>query len=237
MPFLRVLRDKRGYETTYLMHWFREGNRQRSRVLYVFRTPGGVRVGRSALDRDVMRDLERQHPDIQFDWNSVREHQQIIEPPPEYRRRKTPRRDEPAAEVETATPAPPSAPPAEEMPPPAATRSTVPAALEGATPDEQIAFLERCYPALRDRVLQRSDDPVRREALLALVERLNPSAWTDADQITAGLQAAAEALERLSRVLSRRRRRGRRRTPGAVEMSSDTLAVGEDSEPDDETPS
>ena len=46
MPFLRVIRDKRGYETTYLMHLYREGHRQRSRILYVFRSPGGVRVGR-----------------------------------------------------------------------------------------------------------------------------------------------------------------------------------------------
>ena len=55
VPFLRVIRDKRGYETTYLMHWYREGNRQRSRILYVFRTPGGVRVGREALEPDVLR--------------------------------------------------------------------------------------------------------------------------------------------------------------------------------------
>ena len=49
MPFLRVIRDKRGYETTYLMHWCREGARQRSRILYMFRTPGGIRVGREAV--------------------------------------------------------------------------------------------------------------------------------------------------------------------------------------------
>ena len=47
-------------------------------------------------------------------------------------------------------------------------------------------------------------------ALLALAERLNPAGWTDADQITTGLQQAADALERLSRVMARRRRRSRR---------------------------
>ena len=47
--------------------------------------------------------------------------------------------------------------------------------------------------------------------LFALAERLNASTWTDADQITAGLQQAAEALERFSHVFARRRRRGRRR--------------------------
>ena len=240
VPFLRVLRDKRGYETTYLMHWFREGNRQRSRVLYVFRTPGGARVGRSPLERDVLRDIERQYPDIQFDWNAVREHQQVIEPPPDYRRRKPARREEPEQEAEPrAVPAPPALPSVAEAvhsPPP---RPLVPPSLEGATPDEQIAFLERCYPGIRERVLHRSDEPARREALLALVERLNPAAWTDADQITAGLQGASEALERLSRVLSRRRRRGRRRSStGADDVAApEETAAADTTDQDDDIPS
>ena len=79
MPFLRVIRDKRGYETTYLMHWCREGNRQRSRILYLFRTPGGVRVGREALEAEVLKQIEAQHPEIAFDWNAVFHDQQVIE--------------------------------------------------------------------------------------------------------------------------------------------------------------
>jgi hypothetical protein len=239
VPFLRVLRDKRGYETTYLMHWFREGNRQRSRVLYVFRTPGGGRVGRSPLERDVLREIERQYPDIQFDWTAVREHQQIIEPPPEYRRRKPARREEQEPETEAVPPPPPAAvPPVPVAVQPPSPRPQVPSVLEGATPDEQIAFLEGCYPGIRARVLHRSDEPARREALLALVERLNPAAWTDADQITAGLQGASETLERLSRVLSRRRRRGRRRSPaeaGDVAAPEETAAV--DATDQDDNPS
>ena len=82
MPFLRVIRDKRGYETTYLMHWYREGNRQRSRILYVFRSPGGVRVGREPLEPEMIRQIEAQHPDIAFDWKVVRENQQIVETAP-----------------------------------------------------------------------------------------------------------------------------------------------------------
>jgi len=71
VPFLRVVRDKRGYETTYLMHWYREGTRQRTRILYVFRTPGGVRVGREPLEPDVLRDIESLFPAIAFDWKAV----------------------------------------------------------------------------------------------------------------------------------------------------------------------
>ena len=81
--------------------------------------------------------------------------------------------------------------------------------IEGATPDEQIAFLVLWYPIVRDRIPQRTSDPARREALLALAERLNAAAWTDADQIVVGLQQAAESLKRLSRVFLRRRRRSK----------------------------
>ena len=88
MPFLRVIRDKRGYETTYLMHLYRDGQRQRSKILYVFRTPGGVRVGRDPLEPDVLRQLEAQYPDIVFNWQMVRDSQQVIETAAEPRRRK-----------------------------------------------------------------------------------------------------------------------------------------------------
>ena len=206
MPFLRVLRDKRGYETTYLMHWFRDGSRQRSRVLYVFRTPANVRVGRLPLDRDVLRQLEVRYPDIVFDWESVRENQQVIEPVPDIRRRR-PKRDE-----QESAPTPVAEAPVPEPVAPVPAVPQIPNAIEGSIPDEQIAFLLRWYPVIRDRIAVRMTDPARREALAALAERLNPAAWTDADHITEGLQQAAEALERLSRVLTRRRRRNRRRS-------------------------
>lgn len=204
MPFLRVIRDKRGYETTYLMHWFREGNRQRSRILYVFRSPGGVRVGRNPLEPDVLRQIEREHPGIEFDWKAVVDNQQVVEPLSDQRRPR--RRDAPPAPRAAVEP-PPRVEPAAPQPP---QRPAVPSVIDGATPDEQIAFLTIWYPRLRERVPKRTGDPARQEALLALTERLNPSNWTDADQTTSGLQLAAEALERLSHVFARRRRRSRR---------------------------
>jgi hypothetical protein len=214
VPFLRVIRDKRGYETTYLMHLYREGHRQRSRILYVFRSPGGVRVGRAALEPEVLREIEAQYPDIAFDWKDVREHQQHIEMSVEPRRRKPPKREE-----EAVAPAPEVPAPVPVAPSPSPFPGALPSVIEGATPDDQIAFLGRWYAVIRERIPKRTSDPVRQEALLALTERLNPAAWTDADQIAAGLQQASEALERLSRVFSRRRRRARRRS-GDVRPSS-----------------
>ena len=211
MPFLRVIRDKRGYETTYLMHWFRDGNRQRSRILYVFRTPGGVRVGRDPLEPGVQRELESRHPEIPFEWKVIREHQQIIEPAVEQRRRR-PKSEEAAASVPQPSPPVSTAPGAGSPPGDAAARpKPIPSTITGTTADEQIAFLQEWYPLIRERIDQRISDPARRDALRALAERLNPSAWTDADQIAAGVPQATEALERLSRVFARRRRRGKRR--------------------------
>ena len=93
----------------------------------------------------------------------------------------------------------------------AARPKPIPLTISGTTADEQIAFLQEWYPLIRERIDQRISDPARRDALRALAERLNPSAWTDADQIAAGVPQATEALERLSRVFARRRRRGKRR--------------------------
>jgi hypothetical protein len=209
VPFLRVIRDKRGYETTYLMHLYRDGLRQRSKILYMFRTPGGARVGRDPLEPDVLRQIESQYPDIQFNWAMVRESQQVIETSAEPRRRKPRREDE--------TPAVASPPPVTPVSPPPAPvaaappRLAIPSVIDGATPDERIAFLAHWHPIIRERIPHRTSDPGRQEALNALTDRLNPANWTDADEITAGLQQAAEALERLSHVFAKRRRRGRRK--------------------------
>ncbi len=195
------------------MHWCREGTKQRSRILYVFRTPAGVRVGREALESEILKQIEAQHPDIEFDWNAVFHNQQIIETTPEPRRpRKRPQSEGggEAAGVVASAPQPP------------APRFTVPAAIEGATPDEQIAFLSRWYAVLHEKIPQRAPEAARQEVLLALCERLNPAAWTDADQITAGLQDAAEALQRLSHVFAKRRRRSKKKGGDVKEPTAPT---------------
>ncbi len=72
MPFLRFSRDKRGYEHIYLIHTAtRRGKPARSRILYWYRTPPGVRVGRQPFDAGVRQMLEAQYPDITFDWETL----------------------------------------------------------------------------------------------------------------------------------------------------------------------
>jgi hypothetical protein len=70
VPVLRFARDQRGYESTYLVESTR-GRGGGPSLLYWFRTPPHVKVGRSAFDEDAIRLLEEQHPDIDFDWDRI----------------------------------------------------------------------------------------------------------------------------------------------------------------------
>jgi hypothetical protein len=212
VPFLRVIRDKRGYETTYLMHWFSEGGRQRSRILYAFRGPSVARVGRVPLEPAVMRHLEASFPEVAFDWKAVMADRQVIESAPEVRRRR-PRREDNQAAPQSAEAAPP---PAASATPPVERPRQIPASIPAGTDDERMAFLTEWYPLVRERVERRTTDEVRRQALLGLADRLNPAAWGETGASAEHFDAAAEALERLSRVLTRRRRRGNKPAPGAA---------------------
>jgi hypothetical protein len=109
---LRFTRDKRGYETTSLVHTGRRGGRSRPRILYWFRTPPGVKVGRPALDEAAIRWIEEHNPDIEFDWPKILETQPPAAPPAEEARTRRARRDRPrpARPSEGQRPAPPPAP-------------------------------------------------------------------------------------------------------------------------------
>ena len=110
---MRFTRDKRGYETTSLVHAGRHTGRSRLRVLYWFRTPPGVKVGRPALDEDAIRWIEEHNPDIEFDWPKILQAQPPAAPPAEDARGRRPKRDRDRSRPATprgARPAPPAAP-------------------------------------------------------------------------------------------------------------------------------
>ncbi len=72
MPVVRFSRDKRGYEYVYLVHTpTRRGKPGRTRILYWYRTPPGVRIGRKPFDEEVQRTVEQQNPGVTFDWPSI----------------------------------------------------------------------------------------------------------------------------------------------------------------------
>jgi hypothetical protein len=69
LAFLRFSRDKRGYEHFYLIEPPNRRNpKARARVLYWFRTPPGVKVGREPFDAELRRTLEARYPDVEFEW-------------------------------------------------------------------------------------------------------------------------------------------------------------------------
>ena len=78
MPFLRLTRDRRGTENTFLMHADRPGDRPR--LLYWYRTAPGILLGRSPLDEDAIRTIEEQHPGIDFDWPAILALSEVMSP-------------------------------------------------------------------------------------------------------------------------------------------------------------
>jgi hypothetical protein len=72
MAFLRFSRDKRGYEHFQLVQPVtnRRGS-GKSRILYWFRSPPNVRVGREPFDESARIALEQQNPDVAFDWPQI----------------------------------------------------------------------------------------------------------------------------------------------------------------------
>jgi hypothetical protein len=78
LPFLRLTRDRRGTENTFLLHADRPGDRPR--LLYWYRTAPGIALGRSPLDEDAIRTIEEQHPDIDFDWPAILALSEVMTP-------------------------------------------------------------------------------------------------------------------------------------------------------------
>src|SRR6185312_12988202 len=114
--FLRFSKDRRGYENTYLLHASRRRNdKDRPTLLYWFRTPPHVKVGRAAFDETAIRAIEDQHPGVEFDWPRIL----ATRPPPEAPEPERPRRASPRRGAPSVTPTPASPPlifaPAEEI--------------------------------------------------------------------------------------------------------------------------
>ncbi len=248
MPSLRFARDKRGYETTSLVHAGRRQGRSRQRILYWFRTPPGVKVGRPALDESAIRWIEEHNPDIEFDWQKILEAKPSSAPPSDDLRPRRSRRDNPdrrrpipprASPVLVAPiPAPPEAPDVED--PIASDREEAfeqltradaePEPEAAATPVEQaigreeLTRLRARYAELLARIAERGGDAARIEALRAHAEALNPDTWVTDEDTRKGLAEFEPKLRDLRAALGlrkrRRSRRGGRRRSGQKESEA-----------------
>jgi len=203
VPFIRHSRDKRGYETTYVMHAYRPVHGpQRTRVLYLFRSPSHINMGRHPLDEEIREALEHTHPDVSFDWSALgRESTNARADEPRERERAHRPERRPARRVDPPPPAP------------------VPVVLDdqsvlGRTLGaERAAEMRRQYGDLLQRIARRSRTPEDRDRLTQAAQRLNPDDWPDETEVralSAGVQAEWDALA--EQLPSRRRgRRGGRR--------------------------
>jgi hypothetical protein len=245
VPYIRQTRDKRGFEQTYVMHAYHQGQGGpgRARVLYLFRSPANLRIGRTALDAEVMEALEHTHPDLSFDWGSI---SREVAPPP----RPEPSNDRYARRPgQRGSDRPPSRPASG---PPARPVATTPALPNGAAPppvpaDDSLlgrtlgaavsARLRQRYRELTDRVNRRARTPEERDRLMERLGRLNPEDWQDEATIraqSASVDGAWNAIaaelpsRRRGRRGGRRRMEGDRQASGIMAGETETDPVGED---------
>jgi hypothetical protein len=218
VPFIRYTRDKRGFENTLVMHAYREPNgSQRARVLYMFRSPGSVRVGRQPLDEEVVEALEHTHPALAFDWEALLRKPVEVRPVGQKKGRR------PTAKQTSGGPAPVSRETAAQPAIVIDDVSTLGRAL-GAT---AAADVRRRYRELLDRILRRARTPEDRDRLTERAQRLNPDDWSDEASVKKSLEAAEAEWTDIAAELPRRRRgrRGGRRR--AVEGPAEAAPPGE----------
>lgn len=219
MPFLRLSRDQRGYENTFLLHAAYPG--ARPRVLYWYRSAPAVRVGRPALDEDAIRVIEEQHPEIEFDWPNILEEANTL-PPEVERRQERPRRKPQRPREQEAAPsdADGGVPPPElreeprgesELPPGPTPPLGEAAALEQ-TPRNPLlaelvgreiaARLRSRFDDIQSRINRASVDDNTRTGWQVRADALNPDRWTTAAAILDGVQRADALVDELRRELS-----------------------------------
>ena len=179
----------------------RRRGKPRSRILYWFRTPPGVRVGRSALDEEAIKLIEAHNPDVEFDWTRILKGEGAER---RVRDREPPSRDaapasspEPEVEVEV-----------EELPaPPVEASPTVAERRLGA---EGVGRLRARHAEILARISDGIADPSRQDELKAQADRLNPDTWVTEAEVAAGLESYEAVFESLRTAVGRPRRKRRR---------------------------
>src|SRR5262245_3789901 len=218
MPFIRYMRDKRGYETTYVVHSYRGAQGAgRTRVLYLFRSPPNVTVGRHALDDEARVALEHTHPDLSFDWQSL--DRDAVTARPESAQK--PWRDERSGR--------PPQQPAKVM---VVEDQSVLGRTLGAA---EASRLRSRYAELLQRISRRSRSPEERDQLTTQAQRLNPDDWTDETAVRANAGGVESEWDALNSALPQRRRgrRGGRRREGRPAPGSPPSAIMDSGEIDE----
>ncbi len=185
------------------MHAYRSGQgAARARVLYFFRSPPNVQIGRKLLDAEVREALEHTHPDLAFDWAGLlREPMPPARPDPRERgpRQRSQARKERSTRQKGKGPAEaaPAVAPDDE--------SLLGRTVGGA----EAARLRARHAELSLRIVRRARTPEERDRLLEALTTLNPDDWPDEASIRSRLAEIDAQWDALAGELPRRRR-GRR---------------------------
>jgi hypothetical protein len=244
VPFIRQSRDKRGFEYTYVMHTYHPGGNhaQRPRLLYLFRSPASVKLGRTALDAEVMEALEHTHPDLSFDWQVLTRDAAVTrvdnshdrQPPPQ-QRRPQPQRNSGSPEAGR-----PAARTVDQRPPNSRGPAT-PEPMVALPPDDSVLGrtlgaheadrLRRRYAELMQRIARRARTPEDRDRLTERLKRLNPEEWADEAAVRANAPGVDAGWNAISGELPSRRRgrRGGRNRPDAGDRPGAIMASAQQS--------
>jgi hypothetical protein len=239
----------------------RRRGKPRSRILYWFRTPPGVRVGRSALDEEAIRLIEEHNPDVEFDWTRILKGQDETAPSTPAPQRERRAKERPPRESVPPTASRPTLPVAAPPPPsptavidvdededrhgepdemPAAQRPPSTRA-EGKLGAEGLARLRARHAAVLARISEGITDPARCDELKAQAERLNPDTWVTDEEIAAGIESYEAVFESIRTAVGRRRKRRRPRRPRTDQPAGGAAADGspdgsDEDAAEDETP-
>ena len=227
MPFLRLTRDRRGFENTFLLHSDRPG--ERPRLLYWYRTAPGILLGRAPLDEEAIRTIEEHHPEIEFDWPAILAlgeammHEDEVPVKAERRGRQPRGRDrEPSREREprreprqAPRPAPIEVDPelaavvgeldqdgdTEEAAPAAEAPHTLHGLLEELVGREIATRLRARHSEICARIHERHSNPATRDAWLHRAESLDPEMWLSPEAILEGVRNADPLFDALRQEL------------------------------------
>lgn len=230
MPFLRLTRDRRGFENTFLLHADHPG--EKPRLLYWYRTAPGIVLGRSPLDEEAIRTIEDQHPNIDFDWPAILALSEVMtpedeEPPRQQKPQKKPRRDrdsEPreARRDDRRDGRPEDAPPQPDMSETPSEPATASSRFEDEQPEaprqaepprgnrlleelvgrEIAARLRGRYSEIVARIHEQNADANVRDGWLKRAEAINPELWVTPDAILEGVRNADKLFDQLKSELT-----------------------------------
>jgi hypothetical protein len=205
------------------MHGYRPAQGpQRTRVLYLFRSPSHLRMGRRPLDEEAREALEHTHPDLSFDWTVLGRETETVRS--DDREREGPRVRRSGGATRGTRPASPT--------PVVVDDET----LLGRTLGGETALrLRTRYNELLERIVRRARTPEDRDRLTAALQRLNPDDWADARAITAQAATVEEQWDAIAAELPSRRRgrRGGRRREAATTDSGESIEAAPSADPDE----